>query len=236
MKRIILPLIIFFNSLFFLYADEGTVFCIHGFLRSPRCMKPLARALEQKGLHSVLWDYPSRARTIEEHAEFLVGEIKKIAAESPGKPIHFVSHSLGGLIIRAALNHPDCPNEAKIGRALLLAPPNKGSRMARNIRDLPGIRFIFGNKAGMQLLTYDQKDIDSLGHFPEEMEVCVVAGSRGNPIAHFWLKEPNDGKVTVRETTLPTPHYHFIFSINHTWIMTHKRTILLAISFLTSPG
>ncbi len=99
---------------------EEPVYFIHGFMRSYSSMNKMAKAFQKYDYDCYLWDYPSRSYTIEEHAQFLVEELKSCRERYKGVPIHFVTHSLGGLILRAALNHPDCPKEAKIGRAVLL--------------------------------------------------------------------------------------------------------------------
>ncbi len=67
----------------------------------------------------------------------LVGLLKEIAAEKRGEPIYFVTHSLGGIIVRAAVNHPECPKEVAFGKAVLLAPPNKRSLTCQAIQDFP---------------------------------------------------------------------------------------------------
>ena len=110
---------------------EESVYFLHGFLRSSSSMKKMAKAFQKEDYETHLWDSPSRGLTIEEHAQILVRELQKCANEHKGDPIHFVTHSLGGIILRATLNHKDCPEEAKIGRAVLLAPPNQGSSFAR---------------------------------------------------------------------------------------------------------
>ena len=128
-----------------------------------------------------LWDYPSSSQTIEEHSQLLVAELQKCAQHHKGEPIHFVTHSLGGIILRAALNHPDCPEEAKIGRAVLLAPPNQGSSFARFLNRFKLMKKILGQKSGKQLLTANT--FDYLGQFPEKLDVLIISGTFGyNPI------------------------------------------------------
>jgi len=101
-----------------LSASEA-VCCIHGFMRSSASMEPMAKAFRREGYQASSWGYPSREKSLEEHAESLVKELQERAKQSPGRPIHFVTHSFGGIILRAALNHDQCPEEAKIGRAVL---------------------------------------------------------------------------------------------------------------------
>lgn len=192
----------------------------------------MGNSIRQEGLRTYLWEYPGRKKSIEQHGACLVEVLNAIARDFPGEPIHFVSHSLGGLIVRAAVSHPECPAEAKMGRAVLLAPPNKGAVLARTFKGCPVIRGIFGKRAGNQLMTYQEAEMNRIGTFPEEMEVMVVAGSKESPLFKHLVKEPNDGKVTIEETKLPTPHTHHTLPVSHSWIMTSRQSIALTKQFL----
>jgi hypothetical protein len=195
-------------------------------------MIPLANSLQDEGLKVYLWGYPGRKKTIEEHADQLIKILQSIASENPGKPIHFVTHSMGGIIVRAAVNHPHCPPEAKIGKGILLAPPNRGAIMARQFQRCPIARGIFGSKSGAQLLTYSAHEMADLGEFPPSMKMMVVAGAKGSRYTKFLAREPNDGKVTVEETRLNSPHIHKILHVSHHWIMTSRESIFLTKGFL----
>jgi len=195
-------------------------------------MLPIANMARDGGLNVYLWDYPSRTKTIEGHAASLVEVLNVIAQRRPNEPIHFVTHSLGGVIVRAALNNPDCPYEAKIGKAVLLAPPNKGARLARKIQGCPVFKQIFGKNAGRQLLTYTESDMENLGQFPETKQVMVLAGKKESRLLSKWMEGPNDGKVTVEETRLTTPHTHHVLHVSHSWIMTSRESIGLIKDFL----
>lgn len=233
MKKTLLLILLLF-SFFKLEATEGSVVCIHGFCRSYKCMIPMGNTLRNAGFSVYLWDYQSRKGTIEQHAEDLVEVLNAIAKKEPGKPIHFVTHSLGGIVVRAATNHPDCPEEAKMGKAVLLAPPNKGAALARQFRECPPIRWVFGKKAGFQLLTFEELDMQCFGRFPETMKVMVIAGTKTPTFFQIWVKEPSDGKVTVQETYLDTPHIHQILYVSHSWIMTSRESIGITKDFLLS--
>lgn len=207
---------------------QEPVYFIHGFMRNASSMEKMAKTFQKQDYEIHLWDYPSASQTIEEHSEFLVVELQKCAQLNQGKPIHFVTHSLGGIILRAALNHPDCPEEAKIGRAVLLAPPNRGSKVARFLNQFKWVRKIFGEKSGKQLLTADS--FDHLGKFPETLNVLVISGSFGwNPI----IKEKNDGKVGISETILTTPHRQITVSCGHSWIMRADNVIKHSLGFIS---
>lgn len=226
-------LIVLFLTQTLVLQGQESVICLHGFFRSYRCMIPIANVVRDEGLNVYLWDYPSRKKTIEQHAECLVEILNAIAKDNPSEPIHFVTHSLGGLIVRTAMNHPNCPKEAKIGKAILLAPPNRGAVLARSFHGWPIIRWIFGKKAGHQLMTYTETDMHNLGTFPETKQVMVIAGKKESQFFK-WAKVPNDGKVTVDETRLNSPHNHHILNVSHSWIMTSRESIALTKGFLLS--
>ncbi len=198
-----------------IHPKSGTVIFVHGFMRSSKNMSALAFSFQKDGWNFENWSYPSRQKHIEEHAKDLVDRVKLISQQSPGKPISFVTHSMGGLIVRCALNHQDCPEEAKMGRAILIAPPNRGSIFARKLYNNRLARGILGQKSGKQLMTTSHNGFDKLGDFPNHMPVLVISGTAGiNPM----IPDANDGKVAFHETCLKTPHYHESSFSGHSWI------------------
>lgn len=208
-----------------------SVYCVHGFMRSPSCMRFIGSALEQEGYKVHLFGYPSRDGTIWEHAILLVDALKKEASLHPGEPIHFVTHSMGGIVVRAAINHPECPNEAKIGRAVLLGPPNQGSSYGRYLNKFSVIRNYVGPNSGKELLT--ERNFDHFGHFPHTMGILVISGTFGlNPT----IKEKNDGKVGVKETCLNTPHEHYTLFVSHSWMMYSSTIIKKTTQFISEGG
>jgi pimeloyl-ACP methyl ester carboxylesterase len=194
------------------------IIMIHGFFGSAWNLKYQEYKLKKKGFHVTCWDYKSRKKTIQTHAENLVAYLNEIAEKHPQQPIHFVTHSMGGLILRAAVNHPQCPAEAKCGRAVLLAPPNQGSSWGRMLGEWRIMNTICEDQSGEELLT--QENFDYLGEFPSSMQIKVIAGDRGlNPFLHG----PHDGTVTVEETYLNTPHEHDTIHEEHLFILFSKK-------------
>lgn len=193
-------------------------------------MLPMAKAFQREGYEAYSWGYPSRTKTIEEHAESLVQELQATAKLNPDEPIHFVTHSLGGIILRAALNHPDCPKEAKMGRAVLLGPPNQGSHFGGTMNNVKPVRKLFGENAGRELLKGET--FDYVGQFPSSVKVLVIAGTFGwNPLVGDF----NDGLVGVNETCLKTPHERINVFSGHAWIMYSDTVINHAVKFISSP-
>lgn len=227
MKRWLLFIVCF--SFFAPLCGEGTVVLLHGFMRNARSMKPVEDCLRCNGYYVCNWDYPSRDECISGHGENLVCLLKRIAKVRPGQPIHFVSHSVGGLIVRAAVSHPECPQEAKIGRAVMLAPPNQGAGLARHFRNFEPFRWFMGSKTGCQLMTYEPCEVAALGQFPDTMDVMVIAGSRG---INLWFRQPNDGKLSVEETRLDTPHEHCTLYVTHSLIMCSPQVLCMTKNFL----
>ncbi len=204
-----------------------TVYLLHGFMRSASSMNKASKALNKVGFKTILWDYPSRKKNIEEHAQDLVKELRKTARTQPGQPIHFFTHSMGGLVVRSAINHPKCPQEARIGKAVLLAPPNKGSRYAHFLNYIKPVKKLVGKKSGKEL--FKTSDFDHLGNFPSTMQIMVISGTFGwNPV----LKGKNDGKVTYKESQLDTPYEHKKVFAGHSWIMKSKKAIEKGVDFI----
>ncbi|AAF39206.1 alpha/beta hydrolase [Chlamydia muridarum str. Nigg] len=212
--------------------EKESVVCVHAFLRSYSSLKPIGRVLEKENYDVFIWNYETRKFTLERHAEHLIRLLNKIAELKPGVPINFVTHSVGGVIVRVALAHPDCPEEAKKGKAILMAPPNAGSTLARRYSRSSLVQFIFGGKLGMQLLTYSPEHMLNVAKMPSTVDVLVLSGSKKSKFLPFRLEEENDGKVCVTETRLDTPHQNYVIDANHTYIITNKTSLFLMKEFL----
>lgn len=201
--------------------------CIHGFFGDEKSMKKVVSKFKETGREVNNWAYPSRDKWIEEHGVDLVNMLNQMHRDQPIKGFDFVTHSLGGLVLRAALNHPECPEMAKQGKAVLLAPPNGGSCWARFLKTIPFSKKIAKRWAGKELL--DEEFFDYLRDFPPTLRVLVIAGNRGvNP---FFMGE-HDGVVAVRETYLNTPHEHVVIKAGHHDILSNKKALRMMTDFL----
>jgi pimeloyl-ACP methyl ester carboxylesterase len=231
MNRLLLLVVVCVLTQLSLFADvlkDQKLFAIHGFSGSAWNLYYLTRPLEKEQMNITYWDYPSKEKYIEEHAEDLVNELKNEAANNPGQPIHFLTHSMGGLVLRAALNHPECPPEAQMGRAALLVPPNQGAVWGRILGEYSVPISIAREFSGKQLMS--EIDFEHLGQFPEAMEVLVVAGNFGfNP----FLNGENDGVVMVEETYLSTPHRHIVVKQGHKSILLSRQVAELIHEFIS---
>lgn len=210
---------------------EGTVVLVHGILGSSGNLALLNFYLKNRGWKTENWDYKSREANFLTHSTNLNELLKKIATDNPGKPISFVTHSMGALVVKSTLNLEDCPKEATQGRAVLIAPPANGSGFARKLYRNALSRFVLGKEAGHELMTTPHDGFDYLGRFPKEMPILVISGTAGlNPFIH----EFNDGAVGLSETCLKTPHYHQTTFAGHASICIAPTTIKFTKRFLSA--
>ncbi len=196
---------------------------MHGLGRTRASMALLAERLEWAGYGVTNVDYDSRGGTLAEHAETLAAEVSACCAAAPR--VHFVGHSLGGLVIRRYL--ADTPPES-LGRVVLLAPPNQGSEVADWFREQE-LGHLLG-PAGMGLGTGDTGIPASLP--PPEYEVGIIAGNRSlNPIGSVLIPGPDDGMVGVDNTRIEDVPL-IVVRRSHTFLMNDRFTTEAVIAFL----
>ncbi len=206
------------------HADECVVL-LHGLARTSGSMEPLETMLSRVGYDVVNVDYPSRKYRIEELAEMAVrpGVDGCASAES----LHFVTHSLGGILVRYYLEHERIEN---LGRVVMIAPPNRGSEVVDSWSRMPGYRLLNG-PAGYQLGTGENSVPLQLG--PVNFEAGIIAGSRTvNPFLSLTLPSPDDGKVSVARAQVEGMSDFIVLPSSHTFIMRAPRTIDQVITFL----
>lgn len=209
-------------------SDECVVL-IHGLNRSWRAMEPMADALRAAGYSTANVDYPSQAGPVEIISPMAVetglGECRNAGAER----IHFVTHSIGGILLRYFHEHSPIPD---LGRVVMLAPPNHGSEVIDVTRDWPASD-IFAGYAGLQLGTDPDSIPQQLG--PVDFELGVIAGTGSiNFVMSAMLPGPNDGKVTVESTRIEGMDDFLIVENSHHYITESEEVIRNTTSFLRS--
>ncbi|HAK51481.1 MAG TPA: alpha/beta hydrolase [Gammaproteobacteria bacterium] len=189
-------------------ATGECVVLLHGLLRSASSMEEMEQAFIDEGFEVVNVDYPSRDHPVEDLAPLVIN--KGVGACPDGSTIHFVTHSLGGILVRYYLEHHEL---SRLGRVVMLAPPNKGSEAVDGLKDFPGYHLLNG-PAGMQLGTDENSIPSAMG--PVEFEVGIIAGTRTiSLILSQFLPNPDDDKVSVERTKvdgvkdfIAVPHSH----------------------------
>lgn len=192
-------------------ADE-TVVLLHGLGRSAANMLILEWRLEALGYRVCNVGYDTRVSRIEEAVEDVWEELA--ACRSGERRLHFVTHSLGGLVLRALL--AERPIE-RLGRAVMLAPPNGGSEIADHLRELPWLETVMGPLSSQ--LGTGQEDLPRQLPAPS-IPFGVIAGDQWiNPVGPLWLPAPHDGTVSVASTRLAGMRDHLVMPYTHTFIM-----------------
>lgn len=187
----------------------------------------MAEALQKAGFTTTNVDYPSQSGTIEELAPLAVGLGLSDCRKTGATRIHFVTHSLGGILLRYQNKNEPIPD---LGRVVMLGPPNSGSEIIDKTRDWPGFE-MFSGDAGAQLGT-DTADMPAhLG--PVEFELGVIAGTGTiNVIASAMLPDPDDGKVSVESTKVDGMNDFLLVGNSHRYITRSEVVIRNTESFL----
>jgi pimeloyl-ACP methyl ester carboxylesterase len=177
-------------------------------------MRRLEEHLKGLGYTTINLAYPSTTKSIETIAEtHLVAAVEGCEARRPGK-IHFVGHSLGGLIVRQYLQRHSVPAGSRL---VMLSPPNQGSEFVDLLLRVPLYRWITG-PAGQEIGRGPGAVIHRLK--PVEIEVGVIAGNRSiNLLVSAFTDGPDDGLVSVKSTMLPEMRDFIVVPSTHTFIM-----------------
>jgi hypothetical protein len=207
-------------------SDECVVL-LHGLNRSLRAMEDMERALHDASYTTVNVDYPSQQGTIEELAPLAVDPGVERCRQSGASRIHFVTHSMGGILLR--YSHQEDPIR-DIGRVVMLGPPNQGSEVIDETREWP-ISKLFSGEAGLQLGTGEDSIPSQLG--PVDFELGIIAGvGTINPFMSAVLPEYDDGKVSVDRTRVEGMADFMVVESSHRYLMNSETVIRNTVAFL----
>lgn len=219
------------------YADSGPdsgpvaecVILLHGLGRTYRSLQPMAKALHEAGYLAVNLGYPSRQGSVEHLAHAVIpGGIARCEVADAAK-IHFVTHSLGGILVRQFLRYQRPPN---LGRVVMLSPPNRGSEVADRLVDWPPYQWING-PAGQQLITGADGLPQQQG--PVDYPVGVITGDRFSVI-DAWTADvfdgPHDGKVSVSRAAVEGMTDFLVVPYSHPFILKQESVMAETIHFL----
>ena len=201
------------------------VVLLHGMARSANSMNVLADGLADVGYTVANVGYPSRKFNIETLAALAVQEGFTRCSEA--KKVHFVTHSLGGILLRVSFRE-SLPS--KLGRVVMLGPPNQGSEIVDALGNFPGFDLLNG-PAGRALGT-GRNSVPA--QLPEvDFELGVIAGTRSlNPFLSRFLPDPDDGKVSVASTRVQGMRDFVTFPVTHTFMMRDAAVIGAVVHFL----
>lgn len=201
---------------------------VHGLKRTRASMWPAALMARRRGYAVLNWGYPSSRRGILGHAAALRRDLGALPPLGDGR-IHFLTHSLGGIVVRALLAFGPPPN---VGRVVMLGPPNAGNEIAEHLRHTRLFRRVMG-PSGLELGTGAESVPRRLQD--ATFELGVIAGMRRRPaLFGRWIGTPNDGLVSVSATRLVGMRDHLIVSGGHAFLPWNPRALSQAFTFLST--
>jgi hypothetical protein len=189
-------------------------------------MGRMAKALAQQRYQVHNLGYPSHRLPIEGLANHIGEQIAELQLDHQRK-IHFVTHSLGGIVLRSYLKSSRPQN---LGRVVMQAPPNQGATLADIFGGLPFSHWFLG-PMGAQIGTRADSLPNTLG--PVDYEVGIIAGNRSfNPLFSPLIPGPDDGRVAVESTKLDGMTDFLVLPCIHPLIMNYREVIRQTIHFL----
>ncbi len=205
-------------------ARADCVVLLHGLARTEASFAIMEEVLEQRGYDVVRPGYPSTRAPIQQ----LVDQILPPSVAACGdQTVHFVTHSMGGILVRYWLLR-DRP--ANLGHVVMLGTPNQGSQLVDQLDDLEVFGWLHG-PAGQQLGTGPTSLPRRLP--PVDYPVGVIAGNQSlNPVFSGMIEGEDDGKVAVSETKVDGMSGHMVLPVTHTFMMNSPRVIAETLFFL----
>ncbi|MGB5249125.1 MAG: alpha/beta fold hydrolase [Gammaproteobacteria bacterium] len=206
---------------------EEVVVLLHGLGRGEASMRMLEQRLAVAGYTTYNIDYPSRKASPRTLVSILAAAVNECCGSAA--KVHFVTHSLGGIIVRdyLAADPPD-----NVGRVVMLAPPNQGSELPDLLRDTWLFRTLMGPTA-LELGT-DPSSWPNRLPMPT-VETGVIAGTGSiNLVGTMVIPGEDDGAVSVCSTWIEGLSDFLVVSATHTFIMRSTRVSSETIRFLQS--
>jgi pimeloyl-ACP methyl ester carboxylesterase len=213
------------------FSAPEEVILLHGLCRTSRSMAKMERALTGAGYQVKNVDYPSRTASVQQLADDAIGNAVADCRRDGAVRIDFVTHSLGGILVRSYLARHSIPS---LGRVVMLAPPNQGSEVVDRLGRLFLFKWING-PAGSELGTGANSTPNRLG--PATFPVGIIAGDRSiNWINSLLIPGRDDGKVSVERTRLAGMSGHIVIHAAHPFVMRNHEAIRQTIQFLRTGG
>ena len=201
------------------------VVLLHGLNMRSFIMQRLRNYLSAAGYSTVNRSYPSTKYPIEKLAERYIRPIVEGCKDAT--KIHFVTHSLGGIVVRQYLQNHELPTGSRV---VMLCPPNSGSEVSDFYKNIFLYKWMFG-PAGQQLTTKPDSLPNTLK--PVSAEIGIIAGNRSyEPWYSPLFDGPHDGKVAVERTKLPEMKDFIVVNHTHTFTPVRSDVFPVVLNFL----
>ncbi|CAN5171966.1 alpha/beta fold hydrolase [soil metagenome] len=195
------------------------VVLLHGFMGGPWTMLTMGRALQKGGFTAFSPWYESWTLPFDAIVDRICTRLtaRRLGTE---RPVHFVGHSMGGLVARAVIDRIAPPH---LARVVMIGTPNAGSEMADFCERLKILRPILGQAAPALVTRRSLPSLDALS--APTYPVGIIAGNRPLPgPLHTIMPAPHDGKVSVASTHLEGETDHIVLPVSH-GIMPFNRAV-----------
>ena len=199
--------------------NKTGVILVHGLWYGSWALRALSHRLRRDGFMVRDFAYPATSTSLSAHASNLY----EFAASVKSDGLHFLGHSLGGLVILRMMSEtPELPQ----GRIVLLGSPLGGSAVARKMRNLPGSEKLLG-----EARTAIEKGYTRI---PEGRETGMIAGSMGLGLGVMMggTGGPGDGTVSLEEASCPGLHDRLVLPVSHTGLLYSAKVAKHAANFL----
>jgi pimeloyl-ACP methyl ester carboxylesterase len=204
--------------------QKETVFLLHGLGRSRLAMWVLASRLEDAGFLVNNIGYSSLYNSPEEILEDITMQINDSLPEN-GQPVHFVGHSLGGLIIRAYL---DKTKIANLGNVVLIGTPNKGSELVDKYQDSCWMKLL-----GPTTLALGTAEVSFPNSIPDPYyPVGVIAGTVTDNDNEDTIPGIDDGLVALESTKVNNMTDFITVESSHWMLRYNEEVAVQTIAFL----
>lgn len=210
------------------------VVVLHGLAVTHRWMSRIAHAFAAEGFCVVNRTYPSRKLPLEQLGARWLPQLLLDHNAAAAPRVHFVTHSMGGIVVRLWLRACGDSLPPNLGRIVMIAPPNQGSEVPDRLCGNPLFHWFTGIN-GARLGTGD----DSLPRrispvaFPAGADLGIIAGNRPvNPLFAAWIGAESDGTVSVASTRLSGMRDHIVMPHSHTGILMSRPVAAQAVHFL----
>lgn len=203
------------------------VVLLHGLARSARSMRPLQEALSNRNYAVLNLNYPSTEFVVDVLTEQYLRPALQQENLNSCQRLHFVTHSMGGILLRDFLSRHKLPN---LGRVVMLSPPNQGSELVDKLGGIFLFRWLNG-PAGNQLSTAKDSLPNRLGSV--NFELAVITGDRSlNPFYSWLIPGDDDGKVAVDRARVEGMSEFMVVPNSHTFIMRDETVIQYILEYL----
>ncbi len=206
-------------------AGRHLVLLLHGLGRTKGSLAGLAAALGAAGYEVAALSYPSTRRGIAGHADRLV---RLLDALEGTERLSFVTHSLGAMVVRAALARPaEWRRRIAVNAVLMIGPPSRGSVLAARLARLAPLAWLAG-PAIQDLAGEAARELPA-----PPVPFAVIAGGRGTATGYNrLLPGDDDGVLAVAETRLDGARDFLVVRQIHTFLTGHPETLAAALAFL----